>query len=115
MKAVVIEPYERPYKNPIAVSAGEQVIPDFDKPTDIYGWVWCTAKDGQSGWTPKEWLTQSNGIWFVDREFNAIELTVVAGDPLEVAFEESGFYWVKTEDGESGWVPCECISIARQI
>jgi len=92
MKVVVVNPYERPFENPIAVSAGEQVTPDFDKSTDIEGWVWCTAKDGRSGWTPKEWLTQSNGIWRVDREFNAMELTVVAVERLEVDFEESGFY-----------------------
>jgi len=114
VKAVVVKPYERPYENPIAVSAGEQVTPDFDKSSDIEGWVWCTAKDGRSGWTPKEWLTQSKDIWRVDREFSAIELTVVAGDILEVAFAESGFYWVRKENGELGWVPCECVSVDNQ-
>jgi len=110
MKAVVVKPYERPYENPIAVSAGDQVIPDFEKSTDIDGWVWCTAKDGRSGWAPIAWLTRSSGIWRVDRDFNAIELTVVAGDLLEVAFEENEFCWVRNENGEFGWVPCECLS-----
>ena len=110
----VVKPYERPYENPIAVSAGEEVTPDSDKPTDIEGWIWCTAKDGRSGWTPKQWLTQSSGIWRINREFNAIELTVVPGEMLEVAYEESGFFWARKENGEVGWVPCEYVSVVNR-
>ena len=114
MKAVVVEPYERPFGDPIAVSAGEQVTPDFDKSTNIKGWVWCTAKDGRSGWTPKKWLMQSKGKWHLTREFNAIELTVVPGEILEIVFEESGFFLVRRENGESGWVPCTNVSVDNQ-
>lgn len=114
VKVLVITSYERPYENPIAVSAGESVTPDFEKFTDIEGWVWCTAKDGRSGWTPRKWLTQSDGAWRIDREFNAVELTVGPGEILEVALEESGFYWASKESGEIGWVPCEYVSSAYQ-
>ena len=114
MKAVVIKPYERPYENPIAVAAGERVIPDFDKCTDIEGWVWCTAMDGRFGWTPRKWLTRSGGIWRVIREFNAIELSVDCGELLEIAFEESGFFWATRQNGETGWVPCGHIEVAHQ-
>lgn len=113
MKATVIESYERPYENPIAVSAGEQVTPDFDKSTDIEGWVWCIAKDSRSGWTPKKWLTQSKDKWRVDRDFNAIELTVATGDLLEVTLKESEFYWARKENGEVGWIPCKHVSAAN--
>jgi hypothetical protein len=114
MKAIVIEPYERPYGNPIAVSMGEQVLPDFDKSTDIKGWVWCTAKDGRSGWTPEQWLIPSNGKWHLTREFNAIELTIVLGEVLDIVREESGFFLARREDGESGWVPCANVSVDNQ-
>ncbi len=114
MKVVVVNPYERPYRNPIAVTAGEQVTPDFGKRTDIEGWVWCTAKDGRSGWTPRNWLVQSDGTWRVDREFNATELTVTLGDILDIAFEESGFFWATKQNGELGWVPCENVSVVKQ-
>ena len=113
MKGVVIRHYQRPYENPIAVTAGEQVTPDFDKYTDIRGWVWCAAADGRSGWTPETWLAESGGEWHVTRNFNAMELTVSPGDRLEVKLEESGFYWAQTENGRTGWVPCECVLIDK--
>ncbi|HET6725016.1 MAG TPA: SH3 domain-containing protein [Gammaproteobacteria bacterium] len=107
MKAVVTKSYERPYENPIAVEAGEPVAPDFEKRTDIPGWVWCTAGDGRSGWTPRDWLTQRGNRWHISREFNAIELTVAPGEVLDLVFEESGFFWARKENGEVGWVPSE--------
>jgi hypothetical protein len=115
MKAVVVKPYEQPYVNPLAVVAGEQVIPDFTKGTDIVGWIWCTASDGRSGWTPKKWLVQSGGKWYVNRDFNAIELTVTRGEILDIAFEESGFFWARKENGEAGWVPSEHVIVEDPI
>lgn len=111
MKGMIIKPYERPYADPIAVAAGDPVTPDFHKVTDIEGWVWCIARDGRSGWTPRNWLAASKGEWRVDRDFNALELTVAPGERLEVEIEESGFYLVKTENGSTGWIPCECVQI----
>lgn len=114
MKAVVVKPYERPYENPIAVTAEDPVVPDFEKRTDIEGWVWCTAKDNRSGWVPRNWLAQVDDIWRVNRLFNAIELTVVPGEQLDVAFEESGFFWAAKQNDEVGWVPCENVSVAEE-
>ncbi|MGH8235077.1 MAG: hypothetical protein ACREPU_12925 [Rhodanobacteraceae bacterium] len=114
MKAKVTKPYSRPHENPIAVAAGESVEPDFDKVTDIEGWVWCTANDGRSGWTPLGWLSRDGAVWRVTREFNAIELTVIPGELLDVAFEESGFFWATKNSGEAGWVPCANVSVGVQ-
>jgi len=106
----VIKPYRRPYENPIAVAKGDLVTPDFDKATDIEGWVWCTAEDGRSGWTPKAWLESSNDTWRITRDFNAIELTVAPGDKLELLTEESNFLWVRNQTGDLGWVPRDNVS-----
>ncbi len=111
MRAVVVKPYERPYENPISVAAGDAVVPDFDKRTDIAGWVWCTAEDGRAGWTPRNWLLQAGDAWRIDRAFNAIELTVVPGEVLDTVFEESGFFRARKENGETGWIPCENVSV----
>lgn len=110
VKAVVIKPYQRPYANPIAVRAGAQVTPDFDKRTNIAGWVWCTAADGRAGWTPHSWLEQADGGWKILRDFNALELTVYPGDKLEILGEESGFYLATSAGGTTGWVPCENVA-----
>lgn len=115
MKAIVVKPYERPYENPIAVTAEASVVPDFEKRTDIEGWVWCTAEDNRSGWVPCSWLVKGDGTWRVSRQFNAIELTVVLGEILDVTFAESGFFWATKQNGEAGWVPRENVSVAEQI
>lgn len=113
MKAIVIRPYERPYAKPIAVVAGDFVTPDFAKTTPIMGWIWCVARDGRSGWTPRSCLEQSGNTWRILRDFNAIELTVAIGEFLDIQFEESNFYWAVRENGEAGWVPVECVAHGR--
>ena len=114
MKVVVTKSYEQPYENPLAVVAGAQLTPNFEELTKKEGWVWCTARDGRSGWTPRSWLTQSDGKWYANREFNAIELTVDPGEILKVDYEESGFVWVEKQDGKVGWVPCEHVSVLKE-
>lgn len=111
MKGIVVKPYQQPYDDPIAAATDDPVMPDFHKVTDIKGWVWCTARDGRSGWTPRNWLAESNGEWHLTRDFNALELTVAPGERLEIEIEESGFYLVKMENGRTGWIPCECVQI----
>lgn len=109
MRVRVIRLYEQPYPDPIAVRAGDHVVPDFGKETNIEGWVWCTAGDGRGGWAPRAWLSRVGGDWRIDRDFNAIELTIAAGERLDVLEEESGFYRVRRPDGEIGWVPIDCV------
>ena len=110
MRVRVIEPYQRPFNDPLVVGTGEPVEPDFDRPTDIEGWVWCIAGDGRAGWTPRGWLVEAADGWHVDRPYSAVELTVAAGEVLDVEYEESGFYWVTSEDGRAGWVPCRNVT-----
>ena len=114
MKAVVVKAYQRPYDNPLVVAAQDAVVPEFEKHTEIEGWVWCTANDNRSGWVPRSWLSKTESAWRVDRPFNAIELTVVPGETLDVALAESGFFWAAKQNGEAGWVPCENVSVAEQ-
>ena len=107
MRVRVVKPYQRPYPNPLAVSAGDEVVPDFERETTIEGWVWCTAGDGRTGWTPQGWLVQDGDTWRIDRDYNSIELTIEVGEKLEVTAEESRFFWATNGRGESGWVPSE--------
>lgn len=115
VRVVVTRAYARPFENPISVRAGDVVMPDFDRPTDIPGWVWCTARDGRGGWTPTAWLVCKDGGWHIERDFNAIELTVVPGEVLEVLDRVSGFLWVRRGDGETGWVPCDHVGRAESF
>jgi len=101
----VIRAYQQPYADPIKVRAGARVFPDPARETDWAGWVWCTDASGQAGWTPQAWLTQDGDEWTITRDYDAIELTVQAGEIVSIEFAESGFLWVTTSNGERGWVP----------
>lgn len=106
-RGTVVRGYERPYSDPIRVAGGECVTPDFDRRTDVSGWVWCTDARGKSGWTPRAWLERRGNAWHVSRDFDAIELGVAPGEILILHFEIAGFHWATTADGSSGWLPCD--------
>jgi len=107
--------YERPYDNPIAVRAGDVVLPDEEKSrsTDIVGWVWCTGPDGREGWTPRAWLEHRGDRWLVRRDFSALELNVEPGERFRALLGESGFLFVENSRGERGWIPDGAVELAK--
>ena len=112
-KGMVRVAYTTPYDDPICVRSGETVTPVPGKVTDIVGWAWCTGPCGKSGWVPEAWIDQTSQPWRMRRDFSALELTVEPGDVLTLHFSESGFLWVTTETGETGWVPDGCVTLLR--
>ena len=115
----VIADYQTPFADPIQASAGDEVVVDPDKYTNIAGWVWCTNMSGKSGWVPKSYVEYSGKVGKMLCDYNAIELTVHVGEILTVHKAESDFYWVTNQEGRQGWVPiahiqsCENQSEAR--
>lgn len=107
MRVIVTQGCETLCPDPIVVRAGDAVVPNFGKYTEIHGWVWCTAQDGRVGWTPERWLEAGGDRWRITRDYNAFELCVAPGELLDVELEESGFLLVRRHNGASGWVPCE--------
>lgn len=112
-RGIVRRAYTRPYPDPIRAKAGDPVTPDLGKATDIVGWIWCAAADGRGGWVPEAWIDRTGDPWRLRRDFNALELTVAAGARLTIHFSESGFLWVTTAAGETGWVPDACVELVR--
>lgn len=104
--ARVIEDYQVPYPDPIQANAGDEVSVDINKKTEISGWVWCMNHAGKSGWVPKTYIEINGNQGKMLQHYNAIELTIQAGDILKVYKEESGFYWVGNQAGQQGWIPC---------
>ena len=52
----VIADYRASFPDPIRVKEGDIVTLDFQKKTNISGWVWCTQESGKSGWIPESYL-----------------------------------------------------------
>ena len=46
------------------------------------------------------------------RDYDARELTVTAGDDVEVHEEIGGWLRVSAVDGRTGWVPAHCVTPA---
>lgn len=97
--------YRRPYADPVRGRAGEFLVPDYAQQTDLFGWIWCRNDAGQEGWAPRNWLEPAGDKLRLIRDFDAIELTVTMGDTVTLHFSESGFCWVTSASGETGWVP----------
>lgn len=101
----VIEDYQAPYPDPIQANAGDEVIVDIDKRTNIAGWIWCTNRSGKSGWVPISYVKLRGNIGKMKLDYSAIELTIHKGETLTVHKVESGFYWATDQAGRQGWVP----------
>lgn len=112
--AIARQDYDRPYADPIAVGSGALVRPVLDGSitTDFLGWTWCIASDGRAGWVPDAWCDRQGDAWRLERDFNALELSVRRGQRLRLLFSESGFVMAGTDSGERGWVPDAVLELA---
>jgi hypothetical protein len=99
--------YQSSFPNPIRVIAGEEIVIDADKKTDITGWIWCTSREGKSGWVPVAYVEQRGIQGSMKCDYDAFELSVHIGELLKAQKMESGFYWVTDSKGRKGWVPVD--------
>jgi hypothetical protein len=113
LQGIVIADHDAPFAHPIQVAAGDNIVLDRTKGTEIAGWLWGIADDGRSGWVPESFLEMTPRGACLLRDYNAIELTVRRGDTLQVHEEVAGFLWVTIEDGRAGWVPAKVVRIAH--
>ncbi len=113
LRAEVIKAYTRPYDRPIAAKAGEvvQIDPQRSTQTDLFGWVWAKGPDGREGWTPEAWLSGVGLRRTLQRDFDAIELSVGIGEQVTLSFSESGFVWCVNDQGQQGWLPDAVLSL----
>ncbi len=108
----VIKAYQAAYPDPLIVKSGEKLIIG-EKESEWPGWVWCTNARGKSGWVPKEYLESYGGFERARCDYDATELTVVAGERLSIHKIESGWAWCENEYHQSGWVPLEGIKMTE--
>lgn len=107
----VVKDYQAEFPDPIAVEAGEAFTVSErtsaweNNPAWI--WVWCTNQRGESGWVPKNIIQMDTDgqTGTTHTAYNARELTVTAGQELNIEHEESGWFWCRDQQGKRGWVP----------
>lgn len=98
--------HTRSFERAPRVRAGEVVrhIRDEEKHP---GWFFGAAPDGVEGYFPIRWfdLDPENVTARAIRNYDAMELTIEAGIEVVRLAEESGWLYVRTEDGREGWIP----------
>jgi len=94
--------------DPLVVTKGERLA--FERrPTPWKGWVWCTSTTGTSAWAPESWLTVEGESCVFTRDYDSTELHLEIGQKVRGDLIESGWAWVRNDEGKSGWVPLECL------
>ncbi len=93
---------------PLVIRLGE-VLEGERRATEWDGWLWCKTSAGNFGWVPEAYLNPlpEEGKYVATRDYNAKELTISIGQEVLIQDEESGWAWVKTPQGEEGWIPLE--------
>jgi hypothetical protein len=91
--------------NPVRFRAGDAIaVGHHDRLWTAY--VWGTDQAGRAGWVPDDYLKPTGAHEAVAlRDYDATELTVGAGEFLDVLDEAGGWYLCRTATGHSGWVP----------
>jgi hypothetical protein len=113
----VIKEYKSPYPIPNVFREGEQVeiLKEFTDDPDWENWVWCKGKNGKQAWAPVQYLTIDGETGIFRRNYNAMELSVSAGEELSVYEEINGFGMAEKADGKKGWVPLRNMVEEKEI
>jgi len=111
MRYRVIKPHKASYSETLTARAGDMLA--FERrPTEWPGWIWCISPDGKTGWVPESWVVIEGGTCRLLRDYSTAELSADIGETVEGDLIESGWVWVRNQDGEHGWVPLECLKPA---
>lgn len=112
-KAIAIKAWHVNFPDPLVLSQGGQVNTHHSD-DDFPGWIWCTQTGGKQGWVPESWLTSlSDTLAVAKQDYNAVELEVHPGDNFVLHQYESAWYWATRQDGQTGWVPADCLEIVE--
>lgn len=109
-KGKVTRDYSTASMRPLTVRTGDRITLGRKDP-EWPGWVWGVNADGQSAWVPESYLRREGdkGILLVD--YTSRELSLHTGEELELQYQESGWYWARNQNGETGWAPSKHIQV----
>jgi hypothetical protein len=109
-KGTVTTDYASAFSDPVKINDGEALLLR-RRETVWDGWLWCTTEEGKSGWIPESFVDTAGDTGKANRDYDATELTVLAGDELDILDEESGWAWCRNSLGTFGWVPLDNLKI----
>ena len=78
---------------------------EFTDDPDWKDWVWCKGQNNNQAWVPKQYLEIEGNTGRFVTDYNALELSVAAGEMVKVYETINGFGMTEKQNGERGWVP----------
>jgi len=110
--ALIIKEHQASYPDPLLVKTGDELIVG-KQDSQWSEFVWCTNKNGKSGWVPEKHLDRQGERGVAQQKYSTAELTIKVGEMVTLENEDSGWYWVTNKTGQSGWVPMENVAIGQ--
>ena len=108
--AYVTKEHQASYPDPLVVKSGDQLAIG-KKDTQWPAFVWCTNEQEVSGWVPEKHLDRQGDRGIALQDYSTAELTISVGEKVVLERQDSGWYWVTNQAGQSGWVPVENVAI----
>jgi uncharacterized protein YgiM (DUF1202 family) len=106
----VVKAYQSAFPDPVKLGEGEPVTVQ-EKKSEWEGWLWCVNREGRNGWVPEHYVSRDQNVCTMTVDYDATELSVEAGETLELHKRESGWWWCVNQTGAAGWVPEENLEI----
>ena len=111
--AIIIQPYQKQYLNPIILNTGDKVVLGNEETEEKWkGWIWAESITN-SGWIPMQIIEFSSDrkTGIISKEYSAQELAVEKNDFVLIIESLNGWLWVKNIlNNEEGWIPSECVN-----
>ena len=105
VEKLVTEAWQATDPDPIVLARGDAVVVG-GRDEEWPGFVWCEAPTGRSGWVPAAFLDTPEGRTArATRASSARELTLAAGERVEILESIAGWSWSRTSGGATGWLP----------
>lgn len=112
----VVKDYKSPYPDPIVFRKGEKVKvgQEFKEDPDWKNWILCEGRDSKKAWVPKQYIDINGMNGILNKEYNAMELSVHVGEKLIVYEIVNGFGMSEKINGMRGWVPIKNMEIEKK-
>lgn len=110
----VVRSHAASHSDPISLEPGDRVAVG-RRSEEWPAFMWCAGPDGREGWVPDTVLSPAGPhLATAVRTYEARELTVEAGEQVEVVEAVGGWSWCLTDGGSSGWLPDDVLGPERR-
>ncbi|WP_058833768.1 SH3 domain-containing protein [Luteimonas abyssi] len=108
-RARILADHRPPDRPPIRIRVGEQVTLG-ERDTEWPDFVWTVNAAGDGGWVPASLFDRAHGTATALDDYDTRELSVAAGERVELDQALAGWWWARNAAGATGWIPKRVIA-----